>query len=86
VFGACWDLFFFYKFHKEECSPNFSQTRVSQATKELDNEASKETENNCEKGQRNIREAKEVTTKQEQESMWSLKPEDSTQPICMRCI
>jgi hypothetical protein len=37
---------------KQEYSPNFGQRRVVQATKELDNGASKETENGCEKGQR----------------------------------
>jgi hypothetical protein len=72
--------------HKEDYSPNFGQTQVAQATKELDSGASKETENGCEKGQRNTNKEKEVTTEQEQESMQSLKPEDPTQPICMRCI
>jgi hypothetical protein len=57
-----------------------------QATKKLDSGARKETENGCEKGQCNTSKEKEVTTEQEQESMWSLKPEDPTQPICMRCI
>jgi hypothetical protein len=70
---------------KEDYNPNFGQTQVVQATKELDSGASKETENNCEGGQRNTNKTKEVTTEQEKESMWSLKPEDPNQPIYMRC-
>jgi hypothetical protein len=47
----------------------------------MDSGARKEIENSCEKRQRNTREAKVVTTEQEQESMRSLKPEDPTQHI-----
>jgi hypothetical protein len=54
---------------KEDYSPNFGQTQVVQATKELDSGASKETENGWKEGQRNTNKAKEVTTEQEQESM-----------------
>jgi hypothetical protein len=70
---------------QEESSPNFGQTQVAQATKELDSGIRKETKNNCEEGQHKTNKAKEVTSKQEQESMWSLKPEDPTQIICMSC-
>jgi hypothetical protein len=54
---------------KEDYSPNFGQTQVAQATKELDSGASKETENGYEEGKCNTNKAKEVTTEQEQESM-----------------
>jgi hypothetical protein len=50
------------KLHKEDYNPNFFQTLVAQATKELDSGASKETKNNCEKGQCNTNKTKEVTT------------------------
>jgi hypothetical protein len=45
----------------------------------LESGASKETEISCEMGQRNASRVKAVTT--EQESMWSPKPKDPTQPI-----
>jgi hypothetical protein len=50
---------------KKDYSPSFGQTRVAQATKELDSGASKETKISCKKGQRNTSKEKEVTTEQE---------------------
>jgi hypothetical protein len=71
---------------EEYYSPNFGQTQVAQATKELDSGVEKETKNGCEEGQHNTSKEKEVTTEQEQESMRSIKPEYPTRTIDMRCI
>jgi hypothetical protein len=47
---------------KEDYSPNFGQTQVSQATKEMDSKAREETENGWKEEQRNTNKEKEVTT------------------------
>jgi hypothetical protein len=49
---------FYYKFLKEDYSPNFCQKQVTQATKELESGASKEIENGWKEGHRNTNKEK----------------------------